>query len=114
VDLRLTGILHFPGGVTAELNCGFTTEHTSLEAIGTDGWVLLPDPFHGVRGLIIHDDVEIRTEAPNPYRLELENIGAAIRGEAEPLLGRADAMGQARTLEALYRSAATGAPVTLL
>jgi xylose dehydrogenase (NAD/NADP) len=114
VDVRLTGILHFPGGVTAELNCGFTTDHTSLEAIGTDGWVMLPDPFHGVRGLIIHDEVEIRTEAPNPYRLELENIGAAIRGEAEPLLGRADAMGQALVLEALYRSAATGAPVTLL
>jgi hypothetical protein len=29
----------------------------------------------------------------------------------ELLLGRADAIGQARTLEALHRSAATGAPV---
>jgi len=113
VDVRLAGILHFPGGVTAELNCGFTSDHMSLEAIGTDGWVRLPDPFHGVRGVIIHDETEIRTEVPNPYRLELENIGAAIRGEGTPLLGRADAMGQARTLEALYRSAATGTPVTL-
>jgi len=113
VDVRLAGILHFPGGVTAELNCGFTSDHMSLEAIGTDGWLRLPDPFHGVRGVIIHDETEIRTEVPNPYRLELENIGAAIRGEGTPLLGRADAMGQARTLEALYRSAATGTPVTL-
>ncbi len=113
VDVRMMGILHFPGGVTAELNCGFTSDHTSLEAIGTHGWVKLPDPFHGVRGVIIHDDTEVRTETPNPYRLELENMGAAIRGEGEALLGRADAMGQARTLEALYRSAATGTPVTL-
>lgn len=113
VDVRMMGILHFPGGVTAELNCGFTSDHTSLEAIGTHGWVQLPDPFHGVRGVIIHDDTEVRTETPNPYRLELENMGAAIRGEGEALLGRADAMGQARTLEALYRSAATGTPVTL-
>jgi D-xylose 1-dehydrogenase (NADP+, D-xylono-1,5-lactone-forming) len=113
VDVRMAGILHFPGGVTAELNCGFTSDHMSLEAIGTAGWVQVPDPFHGLRGVLIRNETEIRTEVPNPYRLELENIGAAIRGEGTPLLGRADAMGQARTLEALYRSAATGTPVTL-
>ena len=31
----------------------------------------------------------------------------------EPLLGRADAIGQARTIEALYRSAAEGCEVEL-
>jgi predicted dehydrogenase len=40
-------------------------------------------------------------------------MAAAIRGEKEPRLGRDDAMGQARTIEALYRSAETGAPVRL-
>ena len=40
-------------------------------------------------------------------------MAAAIRGEKAPRLGRADALGQARTIEALYRSAATGAPVRL-
>jgi hypothetical protein len=39
---------------------------------------------------------------------------AAIAGEAKPLLGRDDAVGQARALEALYRSADEGAPVTLV
>ena len=47
------------------------------------------------------------------YRLELENLSDAIRGEAELLLGREDAVGQAVTLEALHRSATTGAPVSL-
>ena len=37
----------------------------------------------------------------------------AIRGEGEPLLGRADALGQARVIEALYRSAESGAAVDL-
>jgi predicted dehydrogenase len=37
----------------------------------------------------------------------------AIRGEAEPLLGRQDALGQARAIEALYRSAEAGQPVAL-
>jgi predicted dehydrogenase len=38
---------------------------------------------------------------------------AAITGEAEPLLGREDAVGQARTLQALYDSADEGRPVEL-
>ena len=37
----------------------------------------------------------------------------AANGEAELLLGREDAMGQARALEALHRSAETGQPVSL-
>jgi predicted dehydrogenase len=45
------------------------------------------------------------------YRLEVENMSAAIRGEAEPLLGRADAVGQARAIEALYRAADNGEAV---
>ena len=47
------------------------------------------------------------------YRLELENVSDAIRGEAELLLGRADALGQARALEALHESATSGSPVSL-
>jgi predicted dehydrogenase len=42
----------------------------------------------------------------NSYRCELENLADAVEGKAPALLGRADALGQARTIEALYRSAA--------
>ena len=58
-------------------------------------------------------DLKIPIEPEDPYRLEVENFSAAIRGHGRPLLGRADALGQAQTIEALYRSAATGAPVML-
>ena len=44
--------------------------------------------------------------AGSSYRLELENLADAITGAAPALLGREDALGQARTIEALYRSAA--------
>jgi hypothetical protein len=40
-------------------------------------------------------------------------MSAAILGEGRPLLGRADALGQARTIAALYESATTGAAVTI-
>ena len=53
------------------------------------------------------DAVElIEVEPANPYRLELEDLNAAIRGERQPLLGRADALGQVRAIDALFRSAA--------
>jgi predicted dehydrogenase len=39
------------------------------------------------------------------YRLELEDLAQAVRGKREPLLGRADAVAQARTIERLYAAA---------
>jgi D-xylose 1-dehydrogenase (NADP+, D-xylono-1,5-lactone-forming) len=54
----------------------------------------------------------IELDPVDSYRLELENVSDAIRGEAELLLGREDALGQARALEALHRSATTGAAVS--
>jgi D-xylose 1-dehydrogenase (NADP+, D-xylono-1,5-lactone-forming) len=113
VDLRLTGVLRFPSGVVAEFTSAFTTDHESLEAIGTEGSIRLPDPWHNVRGVFTFNDEEIRLDPGNPYQAELENVGAAIRGEAEPRLGRADALGQARAIAALYASAETGAEVRL-
>lgn len=113
VDLRLTGVLGFPGGPVAEFTSGFTTDHEGLEAIGTTGSIRLPDPWHNVKGVFYHDGEEIRVDPGNPYQDELENMAAAIRGEADPRLGRADAMGQARTIAALYESAGTGAVVRL-
>ena len=113
VDLRLTGVLRFPSGVVAEFTSGFTTDHEGLEAIGTEGSIRLPDPWHNVRGVFTFNDEEIRLDPGNPYQAELENVSAVIRGDAEPRLGRADALGQARTIAALYESAGTGAEIRL-
>lgn len=113
VDLRFTGVLRFPGGAVAEFTSAFTTDHESLEAIGTEGTLRLPDPWHNVQGRFSLNDETIELDPGNPYQDELENMGAAIRGEAPPRLGRADALGQARTIAALYESAATGTEVRL-
>ena len=111
VDLRFTGVLQFPSGVGAEFTSGFTTDHEGLEAIGTEGSIRLPDPWHNVRGAFTFNDEEIRLDPGNPYQDELDNVSAAIRGEADPRLGRDDALGQARTIAALYESAGTRAEV---
>ena len=55
----------------------------------------------------------VEAERANPYGCELADFARAVRGEAPPLLGRADALGQARAIAALYRAADTGAPVAI-
>lgn len=113
VDRRFTGVLRFPSGLVASFHCSFDAFSESLEVTGRDGTVLLPDPWHSLRGVLVVDGEEQTVEARNPYQCELDDMAAAIRGEKDPLLGRDDAMGQARVIDALYRSAGAGEPVQL-
>jgi xylose dehydrogenase (NAD/NADP) len=117
-DWVFTGTMRFPGDVLAIFDCGTAMpERDELEVIGSEGSLFLDDPWHCAVPVIEvrrDDGVErIELERADSYRLQLENLSDAINGQGEPLLGRADAVGQARTLEALHRSAQTGEPVTL-
>ena len=110
--------LRFPGNVLALFDCGTALpERDELEAIGSEGSLFLDDPWHCQvpvieqrRGSAVE---RIELEPVDSYRLELENMSGAIRGEDELLLGREDAIGQARALEALWESATSGRPVHL-
>ncbi len=117
-DWVFNGTLRFPGNVLATFDCATAlSERDELEAIGSEGSLFLDDPWHCVHPIIAlrtNDGVErIELEPVDSYRLELENLSDAIRGEAGLLLGREDALGQAKALEALHRSATTAAPVSL-
>jgi predicted dehydrogenase len=117
-DWVFGGTLRFPGNVIALFDCGTAMpERDELEVIGSDGSLFLDDPWHCNEPVIeMRRDgnvSRIEVEREDSYRLELENLSDAIRGEAELLLGREDAVGQARTLEALHESATTGSPVTV-
>ena len=76
--------------------------------------------FSTTRGTVRTPVIELRRDGnverieldpADSYRLELENLAAAIRGQAPLLLGREDAVAQARALEPLHRSAETGTQV---
>jgi predicted dehydrogenase len=110
--------MRFPGNVVATFDCGTALpERDELEAIGSDGSLFLDDPWHCKRPVIeLRRDgasERIELEPADSYRIELENLSDAIRGEGDLLLGREDALGQARALEALHESATTGVPVKL-
>jgi D-xylose 1-dehydrogenase (NADP+, D-xylono-1,5-lactone-forming) len=118
-DWVFTGSLRFADGVLGLFDCGTAmANRDELEAIGTEGVLFLDDPWHGNQPVIElrrADGLErIETERGNPYRLELENLGGAIRGEGAPLLGRDDAVAQARVIDALFSSAASGEDVPLV
>jgi predicted dehydrogenase len=117
-DWIFTGTLRFPGDVIGTFDCGTALPNRDeLEAIGSEGSLFLDDPWHCNEPTIElrrEGDVQrIELDPVDSYQLELENVSDAIRGEAELLLGRDDALAQARALEALHHSATTVAPVSL-
>jgi predicted dehydrogenase len=117
-DWVFTGILRFPGDVLATFDCGTAlTDRDELEAIGSEGSLFVDDPWH-----VVNPGIELRREDgterievgyADSYRLEVENLSDAIRGSASLLLGADDALGQARTIEALHESAASGRRISL-
>jgi xylose dehydrogenase (NAD/NADP) len=115
-DWVFTGTMRFPNDVIATFDCGTALpERDELEAIGSEGSVFLDDPWHcnnPVLEIRRPDGVElIPVDGADSYRLELEDLSDAIRNGSQPLLGRADALGQARALAALHESGRTSKPV---
>jgi xylose dehydrogenase (NAD/NADP) len=118
VDVVFAGTMSFQGDVVAQFDCGLRLPlRDELEVIGTEGSIFLDDPWHCRKPVLeLRRDSGVEETVLEPvdsYRLELENLADAIQGRGELLLGRDDALGQARTIDALYRSAETGEAVAL-
>jgi len=110
VDVRFVATMWTADGVLAQFDAGLDVPvREELELIGDRGHIVVHDPWHGLEPAIElrRDETTemIAVEAVDSYRLELENLSDAVRGNADPLLGRADAVAQARVMEALFRSA---------
>jgi D-xylose 1-dehydrogenase (NADP+, D-xylono-1,5-lactone-forming) len=112
VDITFAGVMRFADGVLAHFDAGVVlTDRSQLEVVGDRGALLVSDPWHCREpGIVWRRDgeireVEVEIERANSYRLEVENMSAAIGGAARPLLGREDAVGQARAIEALLAAA---------
>jgi predicted dehydrogenase len=119
VDVRLAGTMRFPGDVLAVIDCGLdVAERDELEIVGAEGSLFLDDPWHSRRTTIevrraAGPPEHIDVSAADPYACELEDFAAAVAGRRPAPFGRADAVGQARAIAALYESAASGRTVAL-
>ena len=126
VDLRLAATLALPGQVLALFDVGLElARRDQLELVGTDGRLVVPDPWLCRAGA-----VELETggrterlpadpdgvfgltgEEGDAYRVEFDVVSAALAAGDPTEFGRADAVDQAAVLEAVGRSAASGLPV---
>jgi D-xylose 1-dehydrogenase (NADP+, D-xylono-1,5-lactone-forming) len=107
VDARFAGVLRMPNDVLGMIDCGLDVPpRGGIYVVGEGGTLIAEDPWHGLAPRLWRDGEEVPVEAVNPYRLELEDLSSAIRDGRPPRLGRDDAVGQARTIEALYAASA--------
>jgi D-xylose 1-dehydrogenase (NADP+, D-xylono-1,5-lactone-forming) len=115
VDLCLYGTLRFDDDLVGQFDASFALpERQRLEAVGEEGTLVVEAPWRvDLGGRVLLDGVAVDVPDANSYQLELEDFAGAVAGEREPLLGHVDALQQARTIDALYRAAATGTIVTL-
>jgi D-xylose 1-dehydrogenase (NADP+, D-xylono-1,5-lactone-forming) len=120
IDMALHGTMRHADDVVSQFEATFLApRRQDLEVVGTEGVLGVTAPWRADWGGALtitrpDDSVEaIVVESMNPYRLELEDLAAAATEGRPALLGRDDALGQARTIEALYRSAAEGRRVEL-
>ena len=119
VDVVFAATLRFPGEVIAHLDCGLAlAARHELEIVGEEGVMVLADPWHcrapGIELTREGRSEVVAVDAADPYRLEVENLSAAIRGQGAPLLGRDDAVGQAAAIQALHDAAEHGRTVSLI
>jgi predicted dehydrogenase len=124
VDMAFHGTLRCADDVVGQFEASFRSpQRQRVEAVGEEGTITVEAPFRidwGGAALLARPDgvglgepEAVTVPEANSYRLELENLADAIQDRAPQLLGRDDAVGQARTIEALYRAADEGRTVAL-
>jgi predicted dehydrogenase len=119
IDMGMYATMRFEGDVVAQFDASFLAPRRQyLEVVGEDAVLLAYAPWRvdwpGELQLV-RDDVARVIDVPeaNSYSLELENMADAVAGVAPALLGRDDALGQARAIEGLYKAAELAAAVAL-
>jgi predicted dehydrogenase len=119
VDMGVYGTIRFADDVVSLCETSFLApQRQFLEVVGEDAVLTVESPFRvdwpGETRITRGTEIQV-LEVPeaDSYRLQLENMADAVAGAAPPRVGRDDALGQARTIEALYRSAAEGRAISL-
>jgi xylose dehydrogenase (NAD/NADP) len=118
VDVALAATLRFPDDVVSLIDCSFLLPRTQrLEAEGEEGSLVVDAPWRVDWGgdVVLHRGGETTREVvdeDNSYTLELDDFAQAVAG-GSPRIGRADVLGQARAIDALYRAAGEGRSVRL-
>lgn len=120
IDDTLTGLLEFPNGILAQIECSIESyERTRAEIVGTRGAILLESPWNpgdDQARFILRTEgrqEQIATPGANRYRLEVEDFARAVMTGGAPRWPAQDAIGNMAAIDALLASAATGKLVSV-
>ena len=119
VDMAFYGTMQFADDVVGQFEASFVApQRQALEVVGDEAVLMAFAPWRTdwpgeLRVVRPQGSDVVPVPSVDAYVLELENMADAIAGAAPPLLEGDDALGQARTIDALYRSAESGAVVRL-
>lgn len=120
VDIGGAGMLDFGEGLRGTFETGFDARgETYCRVTGTEGILEMPDGFLGrgqeARLVLTKEGRSNTTVVPliDAYRLELEDMCAAIRGQATPKFGWEPLDANMRVLDACYQADRSGCGVPI-
>ncbi|MFC7139192.1 Gfo/Idh/MocA family protein [Halosimplex aquaticum] len=121
VDTEMAGVLEYGSGASARVQSGFETPLTQYYRVETtDGWLEAEPTFdvdvEGETSLTYAVDGREVTERFDPadhYRLEVEHFADCVARGETPRVDREESVNHARVLDALFRSAERGEPVSV-
>jgi len=114
VDEQFSAALGFANELLAVFDCGmFSPLDLAAEVLGTEGRATVAMPWYPhLEPLNIEverggETTTVPTPGPNAYRLEIDNVCAAARGEAKPEITSEETVRNLTTIERLLEVAMT-------
>jgi len=114
VDENLAGTLVFDSGAFGQFDVGVRSAGRSGAGIvGSTGRIAVPVPWKpgDTATVTVHDaggSEEVTIQGGNPYVLEVEHFSRCVTEGEQPILSRADSVGNMAAICALHESAKTG------
>jgi xylose dehydrogenase (NAD/NADP) len=111
IDLSFAGLLRFPGGLNALVDCSFAQPfRTGLEIVGSTGVIQVPRPFKPETAEVVVVQRGAATEShevssPLLYVSEIEDFARVVAGQMAPRISLEDSRGNVAALCALLESA---------
>ena len=111
IDIYISGTLVFPDGRYGQVDTIWRTWfRQAYDLLGTKGSLRVNQAFVALEGefeIDLREGDEYKTltlAGDDPYRLEVEHFGRAVRGIEPPAFGRRDALANAATIDAIFQS----------
>jgi predicted dehydrogenase len=112
VDEAFAGTMRFPSGALGVFDCSMVSPlNLGVVVVGTGGRAEVQMPWYAhlepnsIRITTADGSYEIPTSRANAYRLEVENFCAAVRGEAELTMSRAETLRNLAVMDRLAEAA---------